>query len=95
MAMNVIARRTLVAFGQQHPDAMRPLLDWHNHCRRATYTCFADVRADFGSADWVKGFIIFNIAGNKYRLVALPNFPTRLYVKHVFTHKQYDDWRVT
>ena len=90
--MNVIARRTLVAFAADHPDALTPLLDWYNHVRRANYTCFADVRTDFGSADWVSGYIVFNIGGNKYRLIVFPNFPTRLYIKHVFTHWQYDAW---
>lgn len=93
MAINVIARRTLVAFADEHPDALTPLLDWYNHCRRANYASFADVRADFGSADWVGGVIVFNIGGNKYRLIVLPHFPSRFFIKHVMTHKQYDQWR--
>ena len=52
------------------------------------------MKADFGSADWVAGFIVFDIGGNKYRLIVWPNFAgKRLYVEHILTHKQYDDWR--
>ncbi|WP_261665524.1 type II toxin-antitoxin system HigB family toxin [Deinococcus sp. Marseille-Q6407] len=65
-----------------------------NHVHDATYHNFADVRADYGSADWVSGFIVFNIGGNKYRLIVSPNFAGRFrtfFVKFVGTHQQYDD----
>ena len=52
------------------------------------------MKADFGSADWVKGFIVFDIAGNKYRLIVEPNFQgQRFYIEAVLTHAEYDDWR--
>ena len=76
-----------------HPDALTPLAEWYAHLRKANYTCFADVRADYRSADWVKGFIVFNIGGNKYRLIVSANFPgRRVFVKHVLTHQEYDLW---
>ncbi len=70
--MNVIAWKTLAAFAAQYPDALEPLDHWFKQVRRADYTCFADVREDFGSVDWVGGFLVFNIGGNKYRLIVFP-----------------------
>ena len=92
--MNVITLGTLIGFWSVHPDAEEPLRAWYRHMRVAEYADFAGVRADFGSADWVKGFIVFNVGGNKYRLIVLPNFQgKRFYVEAVFTHREYDDWR--
>ncbi len=48
-----------------------------------------------GSADWVEGYVVFNIGGNKYRLIVSPNFGPRFrtfFIKHVFTHRQYNGW---
>ena len=61
--MNVISKNTLVAFAEDHPDAKQALDDWYRHMRKAKYNCFADVKEDYGSADWVEGYIVFNICG--------------------------------
>ena len=95
--MNVIAPRTLAQFWADYPDAEQPLRDWLDHVQDAMYHNFSDVRADFGSADWVEGFIVFNIGGNKYRLIVSPNFAGRyrtFFIKFIGTHRQYDhvDW---
>ena len=90
--MCVISRKMLVTFGKDHPDAVEPLDRWYRIAKRATWASFAEVRADFGSADQVGAFTIFNIAGNKFRLVAeiFPNHQVLL-VRGVYTHKDYDD----
>ncbi|AFZ65746.1 type II toxin-antitoxin system HigB family toxin [Deinococcus peraridilitoris] len=91
--MNVIAFKTLQAFAAECPDAEASLAAWYKHVRAAEYRSFADVKADFGSADWVEGFIVFNIGGNKYRLIVSPNFTYKtFFVKHILTHRQYDNW---
>lgn len=90
----MIAPRTLAAFWTEYPEAEEPLREWLRHVQRRTYSTFAEVRADYGSADWVGGVIVFNIGGNKYRLIVSPNFTYRtFFVKHVLTHRQYDAWR--
>lgn len=92
--MNVLTLATLSAFWAQYPDAEEPIRAWVKHVRSRDYATFADVKADFGSADWVKGYIVFNIGGNKYRLIVTVNFTYRsFFVKHVLTHEDYDDWR--
>jgi mRNA interferase HigB len=92
--MNVITLPILTEFGSVYRDALEPLRAWYRQMRSSDYGSFADVRADDGSADWVKGFIVFNIGGNKFRLIVFPNFVgKRFYIEAVFTHAQYDQWR--
>jgi mRNA interferase HigB len=73
-------------------DAKAPLLAWHGHTLRAVWREPADVKADFGSASILKeGRIVFNIGGNKYRLVTSINYPYGIvFIKFIGTHKQYD-----
>ncbi|WP_420596046.1 type II toxin-antitoxin system HigB family toxin [Deinococcus sp.] len=92
--MNALTLAALIAFWQQHPDAETPLRAWYKQVRSREYGSFAEVKADFVSADWVAGFIVFDIGGNKYRLIVEPNFDgQRFYIEAVLTHKQYAAWR--
>ncbi|WP_345466583.1 type II toxin-antitoxin system HigB family toxin [Deinococcus carri] len=92
--MNVLTLSTLLAFGEEHPDAAAPLRAWYRHVRSREYGSFAEVKADFGSADWVGGLIVFDIGGKKYRLIVRPNFVgKRFYIEAALTHRQYDHWR--
>ena len=93
--MRIIALSTLKSFWSRNPryaDAKEPLLAWCRHASAADWASPAEVRAAFGSASILKdGRVVFNIARNKYRLVAWINFPYRvLYIRFVGTHAQYD-----
>ena len=93
--VNVIAPRTLAAFWAVHPEAEDALREWLRHVQRSDYSNFAEVRAEYGSADWVEGLIVFNIGGNKYRLIVSPNFGPHyrtFFIRAVLTHRQYDHW---
>lgn len=94
--MRIIALSTLKAFWDDKPaysDAKEPGLAWHRHTLRADWASPADVKADFGNASILRdGRVVFNIAGNKYRLVVWINYPYRVvYVRFIGTHAQYDD----
>jgi mRNA interferase HigB len=90
--MHVISHRRLVLFGADHADAVEPLDRWYRIAKRATWANFAEIRADFGSADQVGAFTIFNIAGNKFRLVAeIFHHHQVLLVRGIYTHADYDD----
>ena len=93
--MRVIALSTLKNFWEQNPafgDAREPVLSWYRHVVKADWASPADVKADFGHASILKnGRIVFNIAGNKYRLVVWINYPYRVvYVRFIGTHAQYN-----
>jgi mRNA interferase HigB len=74
-----------------HPRAEEPLLVWYRVAKRAAWRSIADVRTTYRTADQVGKFTVFNIGGNKYRLIAEIIFPYgRLYIRHVLTHREYD-----
>lgn len=94
--MHVISEKALREFWANHPDAEIPLQAWHRVAEHAEWEKFADVRAVYPSADQVGKFTVFNIGGNKYRLIAAIHFNRgKLYVRHVLTHEEYDrgDWK--
>jgi mRNA interferase HigB len=93
--MRVIALSTLKAFWEENPgfaDAKEPVLAWHRHVARADWASPAQLKADFSHASILRdGRVVFNIAGNKYRLVVWINYPYRVvYIRFIGTHAQYD-----
>jgi mRNA interferase HigB len=91
--MRVISNSSLVAFSARFPAASMPLQAWRRVVELRSFANFADLKATFNAVDRVAGFYIFDIGGNKFRIVAAIHFnKQRLYVRHVFTHKEYDAW---
>lgn len=93
--MRVIAKRTLRQFWENHPQgkgAKAALEDWHGQAAQADWAQPADVKQEYGDASILKGSrVVFNIAGNKYRLVVRINYPYRVvYVRFIGTHAEYD-----
>jgi len=93
--MWVIAVSTLKAFWTGHAerrDAEGPTLAWYRDVLKADWSRPSDVKAQFGSASILEdGRAVFNIAGNKYRIVVWINYPYRVvYIRFIGTHKQYD-----
>jgi mRNA interferase HigB len=90
-AMHVISQKMLRQFWAAHPDAEEPLRAWHRTVEAAEWDRFADLREVYPNADQVGRCIVFNIAGNKYRLIAAIHFNRRkVFVLAVLTHKVYD-----
>jgi len=90
--MQIIARRTLREFWERHPQAEVPLRAWYASVSQAEWAGPADIRASFGSADFVAdNRVIFDIGGNKFRLVVRVSYSHgRVLVKFVGTHAAYD-----
>lgn len=89
--MRIIKRGALVQFWQQHPDAKASLESWYAVVKKATWKTPADMKAVYHNADLVGRRTIFNIAGNKYRLIARVNYQTqRVFVLYILTHSEYD-----
>jgi mRNA interferase HigB len=93
--MRIIKRRTLAAYGRRNPQAESGLRSWHKLARKARWTCLHDVRATFPHADAVtvasgRSVVVFNIAGNKYRLITAIHYNRQLvFTLMVLTHSQY------
>ena len=93
--MRVIAVSTLKAFWSGKPerrDAERPTLAWYRDVVQANWATPSDVKAQFRSASILRdGRVVFNIGGNKYRIVVWVNYPYRVvYVRFIGTHVQYN-----
>lgn len=90
--MRVIAKKSLVAFYTEHPDARTALEEWYEKASHAEWENFSQVKRTFNSADLVgNNRIVFNIRGNQYRLIALVLFRNRMvYIRFVGTHGTYD-----
>ena len=90
--MHVISKKKLTVFWERHPESRRPLEAWWKIVRSSQYHTFSELRRTFPKADKVGDRIVFDIGGNKYRLIAVIHFDRRLvFVRRVLTHKEYDE----
>lgn len=93
--MWVVSLRRLREFWTVHPRAELFLRSWHDQVCAAEWENFAALRATFPSADVVGNCTVFNVGGNKFRLIARVFFRShKVYVLRVMTHAEYDreDW---
>jgi mRNA interferase HigB len=93
--VRVIARSTLTSFLNRSPgsaDARGPLMAWYRQVRSADWASPADLKRAIRTVSVLQdGRVVFNIAGNKYRIVVWINYPYRIvYVRFVGTHRQYN-----
>jgi mRNA interferase HigB len=94
--MHVIAKPALVTFWRKHPDAENPLQAWFRIMESEIFTDFNDLRKTFASADYVDGLTVFNIGGNKYRLIAAIHYNRhKAFIRAVLTHTEYErgEWK--
>ena len=89
--MHIISRKRLKEAAKRHADLDSPLDAWFRIVKKAEWNNLADVRKTFSSADAVGKWTVFNVKGNRYRLVTEINYAFgRIYVRHVLTHAEYD-----
>ncbi len=89
--MRIISKSAINRFAKDRNDALEPLMHWYRVARRARWGSIVDAREDFPHADAVGDFTVFNIGGNKYRLIALVRYRRQMiYVRHILTHADYD-----
>ena len=99
--MRVIRMKRLRTFWNKYPDAEPPLRRWYKIAMCSNWKSFSEVRATFSNADGVKTqggeqLTVFNICGNKYRLIVRINYQYQLVnVRAVLTHSEYDqgNWK--
>lgn len=94
--MHIISRKKLVDFSLQHPDARNALEAWYLIIKQGQYQHFDEIRQHFPSADFAGKLIVFNIGGNKYRLITAIHFNRqKVYIREVLTHAQYskEHWK--
>ena len=88
--MNVVSHKAIRIFGEKHRDAVSPLDHWYRVAKRATWLNLAEVKQSFNTADFVAPYVVFDIGGNQYRLIAEINFSRRvLFIRAIMTHNEY------
>ena len=92
LLMRIIARRTLREFWEHHPDAEQGLRAWYYDVQTAVWKSPADIKRTYANASILgQDRVVFNVKGNRYRLVAAINYPYQIcYIRFVGTHKEYD-----
>lgn len=90
--MHIITRKRLNDFASAHPDVQSGLQHWYKLMKAGRFESFADLRAVFAAADQVGKLTIFNIGGNKVRLIAAIHYNRqRVYIRAILTHAEYDE----
>jgi mRNA interferase HigB len=89
--MHVISRKVLRQFWQEYPDSETALIRWLKIIESVSFQSFEELRSVFPNADLVTNLIVFNIGGNKYRLIASIHFNRqKVYIRYILTHSEYD-----
>ena len=90
--MVIISKTKIINFFETEIRAKESLLKWYNIVLNSDWDDFNSIKATFKSADYIgNDRFVFNISGNKYRLVAMIHFSKRtVYIRFVGTHKQYE-----
>ena len=89
--MHLITRKRLLEFAKKHPECSTAIDSWYRIVKHTKFNSFAELKQTFPSADQVGKLTVFNIGGNKARLIAAIHYNTsRVYIRYVLTHKEYD-----
>ena len=91
--MHVIWLKMLRDFCRVHPTAESVLRPWHTIVEHTDFKDFDHIKEFFNSADYVPPYVVFDVAGNNYRVVVVARYRVkRIYVREVMTHAEYDKW---
>ena len=94
--MHVITRKRLNDFAALYPEAKTALQHWYHVIKNNDFDSFHDVKVLFPHADQVGKLTVFNIGGNKVRLISAIHYNShKVYIRAVLTHSKYDKnkWR--
>jgi mRNA interferase HigB len=89
--MRIISRKMLREFSKQHTDSYGALDNWYKAASKAKWANLTEVQKIYPTAEAVGNFTIFNIKGNRYRLIVdIVYSDETIFVKYILTHAEYD-----
>lgn len=94
--MHIISRKKLRDFCSKHADSCDILNAWYKTASQASWTNLSEVQAVYPQAESIRNFTVFNIKGNRYRLIVdLVYREQIIYIKYILTHAEYDkdEWK--
>ena len=98
--MHVVTRKHLIEAEEWYPDAAGEIRAWYWILRDARWRNFAEVRQTFADADYIDGYVIFNIRQNRYRLITIIHYAREkddrttmghIYIRAFLTHREYNN----
>jgi mRNA interferase HigB len=95
--MRIISRSRLQEFGKRYDQAVKPLAEWYSITSKAEWANYDDLRKIYASADQARvksgGIVtVFNIGGNKFRLIVAIHYNTQtVYILSIMTHEKYTE----
>lgn len=90
--MHIITRKRLNEFAENYPETRTALAQWYEQIKKSNFGNFAELRLMFPAADQVGKLTVFNIGGNKVRLIAAIHYNRKkVYIRAVLTHSEYDE----
>ena len=88
--MRIISKKKIRDFSKRYAQAELPLAEWYYKMKEVRAKSFNELKKIFNSADYINGYTIFDISGNKYRLVAALHYETQIcYIREIWTHTEY------
>ena len=94
--MHIITKKRITEAKQKYHSCVSALDGWFKVAESNKFTNFADLKKTFNNVDKVNNFFVFDIGGNKLRLITSIHFNRqKIYIRHILTHKEYDEkkWR--
>jgi mRNA interferase HigB len=92
--MRLLGEPLIDEFRKAYPQSGKVMDRWTAIVRAAEWTSFVDLKGTFNTADYVAPYVIFDIGGNKFRLLTIIDFKESVViVRGVMTHKEYDKWK--
>lgn len=89
--MHVITKKRIIDFIKKRPDSETSLLIWNKIMTEEKFLSFHSLKKKFKAVDYVDGIYVFNICGNKYRLIAAIHFDTgTVFILFILTHVEYE-----
>lgn len=92
--MRLVSNKALVDFAAVHREAEVPLQVWRKIMESGSFPTFAGLKKAFNTVDKVEDYLVFDVGGNKFRLVTAVHYNRQMvFIRRVFTHKEYDKWK--
>ena len=89
--MHVVTQKRIWEAQEEHPETKTALDGWYRLIKANQFENFAQLKALFSSVDKVDDHYVFDIGGNKLRLIAQILFnQKKVFIRHILTHKEYD-----
>jgi mRNA interferase HigB len=89
--MHIITQQRIWEAKKKYPESSSALDEWYRIVKANNYHSFSDLKATFPSIDKVGKYHVFNIGGNKIRLIAIVEYNfNKLFIRQILSHKEYD-----